>query len=489
MRQSLNFFSKLFSSSNPHDTSPDHSKQISHLRSLFEPEGAEFYRDLPIFNQHNRYTLPFVMLHPSAGVILFSFFDHDGPSLRDVKAQLADRNQAPKADIQTDDAKAIIQQRFDDIYHTQLCPVRSILICPNLSEGEFDYLDESFHQLIPKNSVIFNDHTDKRYKEILIPESSPVCDISKIKHALFAELSIPDNNNLMTPEQAKIIHLPLQQDLLIQGVPGCGKSSILVAKALYEKMKDPELSLILFTKHTCHVHHLQSLLFSFIEHAHWALNPADITVSSIETLGKRVREKEKYDLIISDDISEATLKALIPLKHKNATLICSSYYPINSLTTHKLSHSFRLAPAIEAACEGLEVETLQNNLQLKQGNLFMNTLVNLETLMKKEPASSITLVVQDSQFIPQIKTEIDEYFGPISYLFDHVDKDKGIVIYPISHLSCITSEYLIAIVEDIEGYDLIELISRASKKSFILSESEAIYNIISTIKGLHNASD
>ncbi len=484
MGQSLNFFSKLFSSK-PDDKSPDHSKQIQHLETLFKADGAEFFYGLPIFSQKRQQFIDYMMVHPSAGVVLFHFFDHDAPSLKNVKARAADEN-CSQADIQTDTLKELIQQRFDDLYHKQLSPVRSILVCPNLSEGEFDYLDESFHTLIPKNSVIFNDHTDKRYKEILLPEPDAHYDIDTIKQALFAELLVSQTEAAMTDEQGEIIHLALQDDALIQGVPGSGKSSILIAKALYEKMKSPELNLLIFGKRACHVHHLQSLIFSFIEKAHWALNPADIQVSSYETLQKRVREKEKFDLIVCDDLSPVDLSAIQGLKAKHGHILASYHYPISDLHSYKFSKSFRLSPAIEAACEGLEVEALEHSLKLLHGNVYMHTIVTLQKLLKEVPQSQISIVVQDNDELLKIKAEIDAYFTPITYLFDNAQYDEGIGIYPLSYLSCLYNSYIILIIDDFKAIDPIELISRASQTDFILSESEEIYNIITTIKGYYN---
>jgi len=480
MRQSVNFFSKLFSSANPTSKSPDKTKHLTHLKSLFSPEG-EIYTDVPLFNNQARYTIKYMMIHPLAGVVLFNYFEYDAPSLKGVVASAAKQTNRDSADIQTDGAKEFIQKRFDEIYHTQLCPVRSVLICTHLNEEEFDLLDESFHTLIPKSSTLFNNAKDEEYKQTLL--TSTPYDVKKIKRALFSELLIPQTDTLMTQEQEVFIHNNNAEHLLLQGFPGSGKSLCLVAKALYEKMKNPELKLLILAKRVCNTHQLQALIFEFIENSHWGLNPADINVSNFDTIRRRCSEKEKYDLILCDDVNEADVPSLLQLLHTGSRLIASSHYALEAFeSSETLSNSFRLPPALCAACEGLKVDNLKQYLSFLSGNVYMNVILTLAALLKEVSPKEITLVHQNKEELLKLQVEIDDYFTPISHLFDDAGKKEGLGLYPISHLPCLLNTYMIIIIDKQSQFDPIELISRANKKSFILSQSEESYNVINLIK-------
>jgi hypothetical protein len=353
-------------------------------------------------------------------------------------------------------------------------------------------LDESFHTLIPKSLTLFNNNIDENYKQIIFEnlETDTRYEIDKIKQALFAEFIVAQNKQLMSPEQQSAVHMHLQENLLIYGVPGSGKSSLLVAKALYEKMKDPKLSLIIFAERSCNVHLLQSLIFQFIENSHWGMNPADIIVSNFESIKRRSREKEKYDLIVCDNVNEGDLKTLYSLLSKHGHLLASSAYPLTEIAHHNLSESFRLPAALCAACEGLHVQRLDEHLSVQSGNIFMNTMLILTELIKETPFNQITIVHHNKEGSLQLKNEINDYFTPICYLVDEPDiEDEGIMIYPLSQIGCLNNDYMIIILDEESMYDPIELISRANKKSYVLSEKKDIDQILNHIKGKLNETD
>lgn len=480
MRQSLNIFSKLFSSATPPNLSPDKSKHIQHLEKLFTTQ-AQIFTDVPVFNQTQKHMIDYMMIHPQAGLILFNYFMYDVNELKGMTASPASSNPS-KADIKTSDVKNFLQQRFDEIFHTQLAPIRSILICPNLTEQDFDTLDTSFQELIPKDAALFSDTTNDRYKEILIQQDTETYDLKKIKRALFSELVVSKTRSLMNKEQEDFLHQDFEENVVLYGLPGSGKSSTLIAKALYEKMKKPEINLMIFAKRACNVHNLQSLVFSFIENSHWGINPAEITVSSFDTIKKRANEKEKFDLVVCDDLNQEDLSSLLKLLNKNARLISSSHNKIDALKNIPLIGSYRLSPSVCAACEGLVVDNLKTSLSFLSGNTFMNVILTIANLLKEVPPTDISIVQTSKEELLTLQVEIDAYFSPITYLFDDNEKKEGIGLYPLSHLACLGSKYMIIIIDDNSVFDPIELISRAQTKTFILSQSEDAYNIINAIK-------
>ena len=473
----MSIFSKLFSSTSSPKTSPIESN-FEYIKNLLKDE-AEFYTNTPIFFQDKVKHIEYMMIHPHIGVVLFNCFNYSATELKGVTASKAKTGEK-NADIKTQDDKSFIQSRFDDIFYKQIAPVHSVLVCPTLSENEFDNLDESFHELIPKHFALFSDSNNAKSLENLKEENT--YDLTQIKQALFSELNIANNGKLMTPNQQKIVQLELTENLCIQGLPGSGKSSVLIAKALFEKQKNPDLNLIIFASRACNVHHLQSLIFSFIELSNWMINPADISVSSFETIQRRHREKEKYEFIICDNVNEADIDGLSSLLSKAGKLLVSSNHTLQNCTHLKLDESFRLAPCVSAACEGLRVENLNKHLSFLQGNIFMNTLLTLANLLNEVDAKEITIVHYDKEESLKLQHEINSYFEPIAYQFDDNEKKEGILIYPLTHIACILNTYVIVVINEESSYDNIELISRANEKSFILSPDKDVYQILNQIK-------
>ena len=483
----MHIFSKFFShySLKKHLTS--RNTFIHSLQEQFD-EDSSFYSKVPLFYHDQTKEIEYMMIHPQFGLVLFEFFDHSFAELQGVTASSAEESDE-KIDIEFKTNRNFLQLRLDQVFTNKSPSIHSVLICTQLSEKEFDTLDKSFHQLIPKSLSLFKGSLDVQDKISQLGKNDLHFDIDKVKLALFSELIVPETNSLMSLEQQRFMHLDLQDDLLIRALPGSGKSSLLVAKALYEKMKNPKLRLIIFAPRACNVHHIQTLIFHFLENSRWGLNPADINVSSFESLQKRSKEKEKYDLIACDDINKADLPVLKSLLNKNAHLLSSSHYEIQGLAIHNLIENFRLSPELSAACEGIKLEGLENSLVFKHGNTYMNTLLILGKLLKEVEVSDISIVHFDTQQRKELNTQINEYFSSIAYLFDDPDKQTGILLYPLSQMACINSPYIIVILDEKSKYDPIEVISRADKTSFILGESEAIYNTITQIQGLHNETD
>ena len=474
-RQRVNLFSNLFSA--PQKKSHEgYDKSLERLKIIFQ-ESGDFYTHVPLFHQQQKQTVPCMMIHPRAGVVLFNIFTHSAKELESVKASLATKKDKDP-DIKSSDAKSFIQLRFDEIFHTELSPVHSILVCPHLSEAEFDALDESFHALISKSLVIFNDSSDESCRQRLFREDERTYDTDMIKQALFGEFVLPDTNTLMSLEQQKAVHLAFEKELAIIALPGSGKSSVLVAKALREKMTKPKLRLILLCKHACNVHALQALIFKSIENSRWGLNPAEILVDSFESLQKRSRGNEHYDLVVCDEINEENIHVARKLLGKKGRLLLSSSYDLETPLAYSLTQSYRLSPALCAACEGLKVEKLRESLSLQSGNTFMNTILILETLLQEVEAREISIVHHSKEELFNLQHEINSFFTPISSLFDAPHKQEDLLLYPLSRLSCVLNRYVIVIVDSSHASDTIELISRATRKSFILSHSEEIHQLI-----------
>ncbi len=480
----MSFFSKLFKSSDNIDISPNPVYESIKLYC----KKAKFYKNALIFQQSQQRTVNDLMIHPQAGIIIFNYFNYHAHDLDGVTASLA-KGKKTKADVSSRDDKNYIEQRLDEVFHTQIAPVRSILICSNLNEEEFDALDESFHELLPKDCLIFKDTPEEAYKDIfhILPENN--YDTSKIQQGLFSQYLVPELNILMSEEQEDAINTEIDGFLNIQGLPGSGKTSVLIARAIYEKMLFPEKNLIIFTKLPCLVHKLQALIFSFVEHSHWGINPADINVSSFDSIQKRAHDKEKYDFIVCDDINEDDVKIFKGLLKKGADLLSSSSNTLEDVKTVSLVNNYRLFPPVCAACEGLIVDNLSQYLELKSGNTFMNTLLILKTLLQDNSADKISIVHHNKEDLLHLQTEIDNFFQPITQLYDSPGAKEGILLYPLSQLACIDNDHLIIIIDKNIQIPVTELISRARQKSFILSETPEVEQLINHIQGEKNETD
>lgn len=477
----MNLLSKLFSTYYKAQPNHAHNNTLQHIKNLFTDNG-EFYTNVFLSYEKEKKTIKYILLHPNSGVVLFNFFDYSLKDLKDATLTKAQADDEP--DIKPNEEKKYIQLRFNEVYSSQIAPVHSILICSNLNEEDFNSLHESFHELMPKSLTLFKDSNAQKYKDVVLCEKKPAYNINKIKKTLFSELAIVQNNSLMTKKQQKAVHSPLDMNFLIKGLPGSGKSSVLVAKALYEKMKDPKIKPIFFVKNSCSVQQFQILIFKFIDYSNWKFNKVDIKVCELASIDKHVKDKDKYNLVVCDNIYRSDLQAISSILNKKTKLMVSSYYDIEGFSTYTLGESFRVAPCISAACEGLLTENLNEHVSFKDGDTIENTNLILESLLNKTSTNKINIVHHNEEELLKLQTKINASFNNISYMYDNTQKNNGLILYPLNKLSCLSNEYLIIIIDEDSQYDPIELISRATKKSFILSKSKEVYKIIEKIKDM-----
>lgn len=479
----MNFFSKLFFSASTDITVKPHDNTFEYIKSLFEQD-AEFYTCVPLFYHNEKEFINYMMIHPVAGVTLFNFFDYSAEDLAGTSVSTANAKDK-NPDIKTDKIKHLIENRLDELFHSRVVPIRTVLICNNLSEDEFNNLDQSFHILIPKTLTLFNTSTTETYTTTILGNTtvSRNYELDTIKRALFGEFLISENNALMTDEQQKVIHTDLGAKNLIQGLPGSGKSSLLIAKALYEKMKDPNAKLAIFAPRTCHVHHIQSMIFQLVESSHWGLNPANITVYNFDMLLKLSKEKHKYDLVVCDEINKEDLSVIETLLNSKGKLLVSSSHTFEGFETHFLSENFRLSPAICAACEGFKVQKLNNHLSLQNDSTIKNILGIIDRLLKDSLAQEISILHYNIEDLHHLQTAINHTFSPVSRMYDDPETNEGIRLYPLSYLTCIQNKYIILILDQIDNYDGIDLITHAHAKTFVLSEDKDVYQLINLIKG------
>lgn len=467
-------------------TTPTESALFQALKSELSHK-ASFYERANFFSPKSDYSIKQLMLHPDIGIVLFKNFDYDAPALQGTTVSLAEAED--KSDLNISSDEGFLRDIIETTFHAQPFEIYTVLLCDQLTEEAFDQLDESFHALIPKKRTLFKGQENLEQVLLALHEGDESYDLTQIKQTLFAELRLPQSPDICSSEQEEIIHNPLLSPSYIYGLPGSGKSNVLIMKALYEHMLSPQKKMIIFAPKACDVHHLQALIFQAAENTQWSFNPADITVSSFDSIIRRGREKEKYDLLFCDEMYRSDLNNLRQLCTKNARFLATSHYPVDGLSMLKLTKNYRSSPALCAACEGQEVQTLEQHLVFKTGNPIMNSLLLIEKLQQEVTLSSISLVSPSKEMSLQLQEEFNDYFSFTTDLEDDVTHDENLVIHPLNQLSCIHNEYLVIIVDEESRYDPVTLISRAHKKSFILSKSEDIYNTITTIKGIHNETD
>ena len=111
----MSIFSAFFSSK---DTPHNKSSSFDSIKELLNDE-AEFYTDTTLVHLSNKRVIKQMMLHPRLGVVLFNYFHYNAKELKGASVSIK-QSQDQTAEVKTQEDKAFIQHRSDEIFHQPL---------------------------------------------------------------------------------------------------------------------------------------------------------------------------------------------------------------------------------------------------------------------------------------------------------------------------------------------------------------------------------
>ncbi len=279
----LSFLTSFFEKKKKTLTLPE-SLLVKKLKSITSANDFLVYENLTIYHHASNYFIPLLILDGSRGIYLFEYKDWSYDDLKNVKAQKA-KNQTSSTDtLAFEKSQNIIKQRFNELTHSDGVPIFNYLLMENLNAAEYEHLDISFQELLPKKKVMFSDSS---HAEILqkLEHASLITSLptaADIMGNLIVQYSIIDNNSklqLCTTEQMSFINTELDTHTILSCSAGSGKTSAVLLKSILEKLKDHEIKIIIIKPTTLACDILKKRLLNIIEHA-----IVEIDITSIEIL-------------------------------------------------------------------------------------------------------------------------------------------------------------------------------------------------------------
>lgn len=445
------FLNSLFKQPNKTSKLPN-SLLVKKLTNLLN-DNHLIYQNITIYHHTHSLFIPLLVLSPNHDIHIFEYKEWTYDELKMSTIEKASDQVSSNDNLAYEKAHEIIKQRFNELTHTDGVNINNYLIMENLSSEQYQNLDVSFQELLPSQKIIFNDSTDS---EILKKIKSIPKDINNFQTiqniigTILIQYTIVQNNqelSLCNEEQINFINSDISGHTTLAARFGSGATNTVLLKAILEKLKTPQVTIIIVkpTLLACDI--LKRKLLETVEHAIIEIDlssieilaPTQIINRHLVKLSKDIYPEEKIhideflmkkkmdhaDIIICDDADLFPSEFISYLKHiqqKAALLLVGDFISKNVFT---LQNSFRGGK--------------QKSFFI-QTNPFAKAMQLVAKLLKTDKAEDI-LVVSNSLSKEKLYDDLKSFIKDEAIL---LDSSKNLIDQDIDNL-------LLASYKDIVG--------------------------------------
>ncbi len=306
------FLTSFFKKKNKTLTVPD-SILVKKLNAISEFSELTLYKDITIYHHTKSYPVPLMLLDTRRGIYLFERKDWSYDDLKNSKIEKAENQDSSKDTLSYQNTQNIIDKKFNELTHHNSVPIFNYLLMENLNADEYEHLDESFKELLPKDRVIFSDSNENEiiqkleYSEISqkpLPSKEDIIGNLLIQHTVLRDdLSL----KLCTDEQINFIDSEISGFEVLNSDVDSDKSTILLLKAIVEKLKNPDKKQIIIKPTVLACDILKRKLVDIVEHAIVEIDLTSIIIiTPIDLINMHLR-KLKRDTIVGTVIIDESL--------------------------------------------------------------------------------------------------------------------------------------------------------------------------------------
>lgn len=399
-------FNSLFQNSK-NQASSSNSHLIKKISSSHELNNKFFvYANVTIYYHSKHIVIPFMILDKERGLYIFEHKAWTYKYLKNATIQKAHQQTLKYNTLAYETLHEIINQKFDEVANIKRIPIYNYLLMENLTTHEYEELDDSLKELMPKVRIVFKDSSiddvlSKIYVERIVQK--PLPPITDILGNLLVQYTILDDYSklhLCSQEQMNFINSNITDHETLYGTPRSGKTSVLLLKAIYEKLKDKSKEIIIVQTTTLACDILRKRLLEIIEHAIIDIEPTLIKImtpvgvvnKSLDSQNKReidsieeldISEHQKSsdiaDLILCDDADFMPVEFLFLIKsiQKRSSLLLVKKEQTNQYYLHK---SYK-----------------ENNVDIRvyRANIHAKTMQIVQKLLTKYSPKDILIVASD----------------------------------------------------------------------------------------------
>ncbi|WP_324171237.1 hypothetical protein [Sulfurimonas sp.] len=280
----MNLFSSLFKKKTTTLTLPD-SLLIKKLKVVCKKKYFSIYENITIYHHTKNYFIPLLILNPSKGIYLFEYKEWSYDDLKNATISKATNQDSNNKNLAFEKTHQFIKQKFNELTHSDGVPIYNYLLMENLNSDEYEYLDDSFRELLPFNKIMFNNSSeDEIFKKIdnapspisPMPNEADIIGNLLVQYLVFSK---DNSRNLASKEQIDFIESKIEGTQVLSGPSYSGKTSSILLKAILENLRCKDLKITILEPTVLACDLLKQKLLNIIEYA-----IIEIDIDSIEII-------------------------------------------------------------------------------------------------------------------------------------------------------------------------------------------------------------
>jgi hypothetical protein len=369
-----------------------------------------FLQNFTLFHRKNSFALDILIFLPHYSLYLGEKILWKADELKKANLERPSKNDRRNSATRLELSEALIQHKLEDVLSFNFIPIKRFFWMENLSETEFDLLDDSFHKLLPKNRLIFNDDTIQSIQNKLHTlgtyQDEPYSKLKVLGSLKAHTLLLPTDSKpfgaFLSQEQQNFLETPFSSSLItLNGGYGSGKSTVLIRKVIQILLEQPLSKVMIIAPTLLHTDMLRKELIAITEFAALVVNLSNIHFFPLSTHDEPIETTSmfhKSSLIICDDahlFKNGVLESI--MAHQgNRTLLLSSTVALHETNTCTLKNSYR-TPLVKHV-----------HFSHTKGALF-TVLAGLRELREKISKSPILIILPDELLLHEYKHAIEEH--------------------------------------------------------------------------------
>ncbi|MCK9372843.1 MAG: hypothetical protein M0P91_06570 [Sulfuricurvum sp.] len=481
------FFTRLTSSQPQQHHQPETAANLV-LETFVRNEGGEIYSDFHLFHNNNITPIHLLIFLPNFGIFLGERISWHPSELKNATVQRASRQIKRPSATRFEAIESRVRRKLEDVLSFDTTPIYRFIWLQNITEKEFDTLDPSFHQFLPKSHLLFSDETPESVQTKVYAigdyQSEPYSFLKIIgalnSHTLILPSPLNPSGALLTPQQNLFLASRFQGVTTLSGGEGSGKSTLLIRKALSLLLANPQERIMIITPTRLGGELLRNELISLLEYGAVRI---DIGALSFYTPycsnadnNNRIEDLKGFQdasIILCDDSHLLEAHLLQKLQHHQTKrwLLMSTILPVLNETAFTLSDHFRhlITPKL---------------IYSKESRLLLTLLIHVRRQLLSSIPSELLIIVPSQEVLNTVKEAIDTYFHlncrpiTLSSSLQYQDLDS-IIIATTDAIAPLCREHVLLLGCDPMDPNYSIALSRASESLTIITDKNSIRKDIS----------
>lgn len=373
---------------------------------------GHFFSDYKLFLNDTVTTIDLLFFLPHRGLYFGEKISWRLDEIQGASVARATKSLKKTSATRFDSTESIIRRKLSDVLSFDSTPCIRFAWLEHIREEEYDALDPSFHELLPKSRVIFADDSAStarvKLEKLADYQSDPYSALKVLGSLNAHRLLLPTADQpfgaFLSDEQHLFLDSRLKNTVtILYGAPGSGKSTLLIRKAVAEVLNDPSCKIVILTPTLLAGDLLRNQLISLMDYGAFTI-PLDsiafYTPRPSEAL-EELKLFEDSDIIMCDDscrLDDSLIDRLKEHRGERWLVLSSDSEPGSLENTFFLLNRYRSTERI-------------STLQCSKEHVLFVFLSALRKRLSDTPKHAIIVVLPESEMLIPFKKAIDEYLA------------------------------------------------------------------------------